>query len=140
MHETIIYHRNPEPSNSTFCFHLVVDIVDLSDETGCLKNLLNNPLEYASKFLTGREILILVKGESKYNGKSSAPFSNSSLSLNRVLEPVFKNGRYTHGDKLLRQVVSWLFSASICRCDLCDIAQFSGGEKKIVYLCETLYL
>ncbi|XP_032218024.2 uncharacterized protein CXorf65 homolog [Nematostella vectensis] len=39
------------------------DIVDLSDETGNLKDLLNHPLEYASKYLTPREILVLVKGE-----------------------------------------------------------------------------
>ncbi|XP_031550611.1 uncharacterized protein CXorf65 homolog isoform X1 [Actinia tenebrosa] len=39
------------------------DIVDLSDETGCLKNLIKHPLEYATKFLTSREILVLVKGE-----------------------------------------------------------------------------
>lgn len=46
----------------SLCFK---DIVDLSDETGCLKNLMKHPLEYATKFLTSREILVLVKGESK---------------------------------------------------------------------------
>ncbi|XP_031550612.1 uncharacterized protein LOC116288042 isoform X2 [Actinia tenebrosa] len=43
------------------------DIVDLSDETGCLKNLIKHPLEYATKFLTSREILVLVKGEKRLN-------------------------------------------------------------------------
>jgi len=39
------------------------DFIDLSDESGSLKNLQNHPLDYGTKYLNEREILILVKGE-----------------------------------------------------------------------------
>ena len=41
------------------------DFIDLSDESGSLKNLQSHPLDYGTKYLNEREILILVKGESK---------------------------------------------------------------------------
>ena len=41
------------------------DFIELSDESGYLKNLQSHPLDYATKYLNAREILILVKGESK---------------------------------------------------------------------------
>lgn len=39
------------------------DFIDLSDESGSLKNLQSHPLDYGTKYLNEREILILVKGE-----------------------------------------------------------------------------
>lgn len=42
-----------------------LDFIDLSDESGSLKNLQSHPLDYGTKYLNEREILILVKGESK---------------------------------------------------------------------------
>ena len=45
--------------------HFTVDMVDLSDENGSLKNLPLHPLDYATKYLTDRETLVLVKAESK---------------------------------------------------------------------------
>lgn len=42
------------------------DFIDLSDESGSLKNLQSHPMDYGTKYLNEREILILVKGESKF--------------------------------------------------------------------------
>lgn len=39
------------------------DFIDLSDESGLLKNLQRYPLDYGTKYLNEREILVLVKGE-----------------------------------------------------------------------------
>ena len=54
-------------SSPIFCPHGVMapDVVDLSDESGALKNLPLHPLDYASKYLKDRETLVLVKGESE---------------------------------------------------------------------------
>lgn len=46
-------------------FFFFLDFIDLSDESGSLKNLQSHPLDYGTKYLNEREILILVKGESK---------------------------------------------------------------------------
>ena len=45
-------------------FFFVSDFIDLSDESGSLKHLQRYPLDYGTKHLNEREILILVKGES----------------------------------------------------------------------------
>ena len=49
---------------SHFCLFCVIDFIDLSDESGSLKHLQRYPLDYGTKYLNEREILILVKGES----------------------------------------------------------------------------
>ncbi|KAJ7365953.1 hypothetical protein OS493_002691 [Desmophyllum pertusum] len=44
------------------------DFIDLSDESGSLKNLQSHPLDYGTKYLNEREIFILVKGEKTDGG------------------------------------------------------------------------
>jgi len=45
------------------------DFIDLSDESGLLKHLQRHPLDYGTKYLNEREILVLVKGESESRQK-----------------------------------------------------------------------
>lgn len=51
-------------SLSPCCF---LATVDLSDESGNLKYLVDHPLNYASEFLKERESFVLIKVESKFN-------------------------------------------------------------------------
>lgn len=46
-------------------YFICADEVELSDETGNLKNLQGNPGDYGTEYFADREILILLKAESK---------------------------------------------------------------------------
>ena len=53
-----------------FFFSLLSVTLDLSDEDGEIKNLHEFPTQYAHRFLKGREVLVLIKVESKSTAES----------------------------------------------------------------------
>lgn len=62
-----------------------LDFIDLSDESGSLKNLQSHPLDYGTKYLNEREILILVKGESKLPFFISVTFEMTENALKPLI-------------------------------------------------------
>lgn len=79
------------------------EIIDLSDEEGCLKNLKQHPMDYANKYLNHREILILVKGEKADDESISyVPMldglENNAMFLERLNPPPPKNDESSRYD------------------------------------------
>lgn len=77
-----------------------LDFIDLSDESGSLKNLQSHPLDYGTKYLNEREILILVKGESKLPFFISVTFEMTENALKPLIGVITQPIKLQHWHKL----------------------------------------